>query len=373
MKYFDDELQRIKESKLYRHINRVEKVVNSTIVIGDKRYINFGSNNYLGMATHRDVIKKGQEVLEEFGSNICSAQTLCGYSRYHRTLSDKLRKLFGVEETLLFSSGYLANLSILQVFPKEETEIYMDIYNHRSLIDGARLAGIKLFFYKHQNYEQLKKLLNRSKSPYKIVATDTVFSMEGDIANILELLKIQQEYGTFLILDDAHGFLVLENHIFDYFKVNITSLKKFIYVATFSKAIGCLGGFVLGEIVVLELIKNKVGTFLFDTALPPHICAMSEKAIDIVLNNKKYTKKLKENINFLNKRFNTNQDTPIFIKKYADIERLNTVYQNLLENGIYVPAIKPPTVPKGGGRLRISLSAQHHIKHLENLVKCLSH
>lgn len=366
-------LQKIKDSKLYRELNVVEKRDDAIIYINGERYINFGSNDYLGISKNKEVVEEGARVLKEFGSNICSAQTLCGYSIYHRSLSDTLKKLFDVEEVLLFSSGYLANLSILQVFPKEETEVFMDIYNHRSLIDSARLAGVKLFFYRHQDFEQLKKLLSTSKAKYRIIATDTVFSMGGDTVDLPQLLQIQKDYETFLLLDDAHGFLVLRYHIFDHFKICVRTLTNFIYVATLSKSSGNLGGFALGEKVVLELVRNTAGTFLFDTALPPHICAMAQKAINIALTNPMIFENLYNNISFFNKAFNIQQKTPIFIRKYSDIERLNTVYKNLLKNGIYIPAIRPPTVPKGESRLRISLSALHTFEQLEKVIKCLNY
>lgn len=365
------ELQKIIDSKLYRKLSIVSKSYGSIITISGKKYINFGSNDYMGISKNKNVIGIGNKVLKEFGSNICSAQTLCGYSKYHENLCKKLHDIFNVQDTLLFSSGYLANLAIFQTFPKEETEVFMDVYNHRSLIDGTRLSGVKLFFYKHLNYEQLEKLLKLSKAQYKIIATDSVFSMEGTIANIPELLRIQDEYKTFLVVDDAHGFLVLKNHILNYFNINVDSLRNFIYVATFSKAAGNLGGFTLGEKVILELIKNKAGTFLFDTALPPHICAMIVEALNIILKNKKYINRLYDNIDFLNSNLGTNQKLPIFIRKYSDIDRLNSINHNLLENGIYVPVIRPPTVPKGESRLRISVSASHTKEQLKKLIKYL--
>ncbi len=365
------ELQKIIDSKLYRTLNIVSKKSRATIFIDGKKYINFGSNDYLGISMNKHILETGKKVLEEFGSNICSAQTLCGYSKYHENLSKKLKSIFNVENVLLFSSGYMANLSVFSVFPKEETEIFMDIYNHRSLIDGARLAGAKLFFYKYLNYEHLRKLLKLSKSKYKIIATDSVFSMEGTIADIPELLKIQEEYETFLVVDDAHGFLVLKNHIFDHFNINISALRNLVYIATLSKATGNLGGFALGDKVVLELIKNKTGTFLFDTALPPHICAMSEKAVDIILKEKKYIDNLHNNINFLNANLGRKGRSPIFIIKCPDIDRLNDINYNLLKNGIYVPAIRPPTVPQGESRLRISVCANHTKAHLRKLIQYL--
>ncbi|MFN7181309.1 MAG: aminotransferase class I/II-fold pyridoxal phosphate-dependent enzyme [Planctomycetota bacterium] len=370
--YLNERLKKIIENGLYRKLNVVEESTSNTIFINRKEYINFGSNDYFGISKNYEVIQEGKEVLEEFGSNICSAQTLCGYSIYHKNLAELLKNIFNVEMVNLFSSGYLANLSIFQVFPNNDTEVFIDIYSHRSLIDGARVAGVKLFFYRHLDYGMLRKLLLRSRARYKIIVSDSVFSMEATMVDLKEILKIKEENGAYLILDDAHGFMVLNNSIFDYYDVRIKDVENVIYIGTFSKAVGCLGGFLAGTELLLELIKNRASTFLFDTSLPPHICAMAKKALEILLREKGFLYVLQTNIEFINKMLNMNQKVPIFIKKFRNIKELNTAYEYLMENGLYVPAIKPPTVDEEHSRLRISLSASHTHEQLKKLVNCLN-
>ncbi len=369
--YFDKQLEKIIEGNLYRKLNVIEKNTPTAIFIDGKEYVNFGSNDYFGISKNHKVIQKGMEVLEQFGSNICSAQTLCGYSIHHKNLSSTVGNILGIENVLIFSSGYLANLSIFQIFLKGETDIFMDIYSHRSLIDSARLAGMNLFFYKHLDYGMLRRLISRSRAKYKIIATDSVFSMEGTIVDLKEIARIKEENGAYLIIDDAHGFMVLNNNIFNYFDIKMSNIDNIIYIATFSKSTGCLGGFLAGKKVLLELIKNKSSTFLFDTSLPPYICAMANKALEILTQDGSYYNKLRENIYFLNRNLGMNQSVPIFIKKYKSIDELDIIYTYLLENNIYVPAIKPPTVPEHQCKLRISVSALHTKEQLSNLSQCL--
>jgi 8-amino-7-oxononanoate synthase len=364
MDYFNDKLNQIKKEGIYRTLKTVEEYDGRIIKFDNKQYINFGSNNYFNISSHPKVIEVGKQALEEFGGNICSAQTLCGFTYHHKNLSEKLKEVLKAEEVALFSSGYLANLAIFQIFPKEECEIFMDIYSHRSLIDAARLSGIKLYFYKHLNYNQLETLLSRSNAKYKVIATDSVFSMEATLVNLKQLLKIKEEFNAFLLIDDAHGFIVLKNSIFDYF-------TNLIYIATMSKALGNLGGFVASTKVIIDILRSKASTFLFDTALPPNIAAMSYQALEILLKETEYITKLANNIHLLNRLLNFNQVIPIFIKKFPTIEQLNRVFQKLLEDGIYVPAIRYPTVPKDESRLRISLTASHTQKDLEKLATLL--
>ncbi|WP_457566917.1 8-amino-7-oxononanoate synthase [Desulfurobacterium sp.] len=364
----DRTLEELKKHNLYRKLKTIERAEGVYVYINGKRFVNFSSNDYLSLAFDKRLAENHKKCLERWGSGSSAARLVTGNFTVHEELEKKLAKMKKTEAALLFTCGYMANLGILSSLLGNGDAIFSDELNHASLIDGCRLSKAKVFIYKHRDVDHLEELLKTNRSEFKTAAivTDSIFSMDGDIAPLDKLLKLAEDYNTYLIVDDAHATGVIGNSSFDFFDIKPT--EKTIIMGTLGKAIGTFGAFVASTSRMKEFFVNRARTFIFTTAIPPHIACMTIKNLQEI---KSRMNKLQENIELLSKLTGIKSQTAIFPLIVGDSGRTLQLSEKLFEKGFIIPAIRPPTVPEGTARLRITVAAGHTAEDIKNLSDAL--
>lgn len=348
------------------------------ILMEGRELINFASNDYLGLANHPEVKDSARDSMDIFGFGSGASRLLGGGSVLHRNLEEKVARFKGSEAALVLSSGYSANTGIIPALAGEGDLLLSDERNHASIIDGCRLSRTETLVYHHRDTAHLEKLM--ASSPLNtghryVIVTDTVFSMDGDIAPLYRLCEICLKHGALLYLDDAHGTGVLGEGKGALAHFDILPEPWIIQMGTFSKALGSYGSFVAGSREVIDWIANTSRSLIFSTALPSCVAAASSKAIDLVENTPELLRRLWDNRNLAfallkGKGYDTGEsETPIIPLKMKSIEDALHLSQRLYEAGIYVPAIRPPTVKEP--RLRITVTAAHSKEDIGFLVETL--
>ncbi len=339
--------------------------------------LSFCSNDYLGLANHPALIEALQEGIAQAGAGSGASHLITGHHELHHALEQKLAGFTGLPAALYFSSGYMANLGVVAALMHRGDAIFADKLNHASLNDAAVLSRADFHRYQHNDLAHLERLLGASKAPRKLVLADAVFSMDGDIAPVPELLDLCERHDAWLMLDDAHGFGVLGEQgqgILGHFAVQS---PRIIYMATLGKAAGVSGAFVAAEPVVIDYLVQHARTYIYTTSTPPAFAKAVIAAIDVIKNDAARRMHLHTLITYLKSNLQLGRwqlmqsDTaiqPVLVGSNEDAIKLS---EYLLTQGILVPAIRPPTVPKDTARLRISLSAAHGIADVERLIKAL--
>jgi glycine C-acetyltransferase/8-amino-7-oxononanoate synthase len=372
--FITDELEKIKEQGLFRSLKGIDEVKGSRIKIDGKKLINFCSNNYLGLANNPRVTKKASEVLKKFGAGSGASRLVSGNLRVHEELEHRIAKFEGAEAAIIFPTGYMANIGTIQALVGAGDAVVIDRLNHASIIDGARLSGAKMLVYAHRDMDQLEKVLKSASGlKKKLIVTDYVFSMDGDLAPLDEMVNIAKRNNAMLMIDTAHSTGVME------LKVQDARLKTdIIIMGTLSKAIGSLGGFIAGSGQLIEYLRNKARAFIYTTALPPAVAAASIASFDIIENDDSLRKKLWKNVEYLKKKLeplglNTldskTQIVPIMI---GDARKTMEASNYLYLSGIFLSAIRPPTVPQGTSRLRLTVTAMHTKEDIDLLIEKLA-
>jgi 8-amino-7-oxononanoate synthase len=359
---FSKKISSLKQQHLYRSRKVVNGAQDTQIVIDGKSLINFCSNDYLSLANHPQVKEAFKQGVNEYGVGSGASHLVSGHSRAHHELEEALAEYTGQERALLFSTGYSANLGIFSALKDDLDWVLQDKLNHASLIDGNQLIGLPVQRYLHNDIASLEKKAEKQAGQGMIV-TDTVFSMDGDQANIDNLQKISKKTNAILMQDDAHGFGVFEPNI----------PKNSIYMATLGKAAGTMGAFVAGNEDFIEFLIQKSRPYIYTTAIAPAICVATLKSLDLIKQGEQLDKLL-VNIDFF-RNFSTALNLPISNSHSAiqpliigDSEKALSISQKLFDQGFYVSAIRAPTVPKGTERLRITLSANHTQNQIEQLL-----
>ncbi len=339
--------------------------------------LSFCSNDYLGLANHPALIAAMQKAIATAGVGSGASHLVTGHHQMHHALEQTLAGFVGLPAALCFSSGYMANLGVVTAMIRRGDAIFADKLNHASLNDAAVLARADLHRYQHNDLVQLEGQLSASKAPRKLVLADAVFSMDGDMAPVPELLALCERYDAWLMLDDAHGFGVLGEQgqgALSHFGVKS---PRIIYMATLGKAAGVSGAFVAAEQIVIDYLLQQARTYIYTTATPPALAATTLAAIDVMRFDSARRTHLHTLIAYLKEHLHLDRwqlmpsDTaiqPVLVGGNEDAVRLS---EHLLTKGILVPAIRPPTVPKDTARLRISLSAAHSIADVQRLVDVL--
>jgi len=372
---FSKQLKSLKEENLFREIKNRTSPQGPRITIGGEEYINFSSNDYLGLANHPDLIRASQRAMEKFGFGSGASRLLCGGSSLHEELEKKTAKFKGTESALIFNSGYAANTGIIPAIAGEGDAIFSDELNHASIIDGCRLSRAKTYVYKHKDTEQLERFLKMSDGKQKIVVTDSVFSMDGDIAPLKRIHEICKEHNAILYIDDAHATGVLGNGKGALSYLGIKPYPWIIQMGTFSKALGTFGAFVTGSKDTIDWIINTARSFIFSTALPPCVIGASIASLDLVEKNSSLIDRLWANRDKTVKGMSklgynlTDSETPIIPLKSETVEDALEMSRYLFKKGIVVPAIRPPTVKEP--RIRITVTAAHTDEDIEKLIKAL--
>ncbi|MDP3482173.1 MAG: 8-amino-7-oxononanoate synthase [Sulfuricella sp.] len=373
-----DELKDLEAAGLRRRRRVLESSQGARIVVDGREYLSFCSNDYLGLANHPALIGAAQSAAARYGVGAGASHLVSGHSVLHHELEAALAAFTGLPAALLFSTGYMANLGIVTALAGRDDEIFADKLNHASLNDAVLLSRAKFTRYPHLDLVALEKRLAASRAKRKLVVTDAVFSMDGDIAPVPELLALCERHDALLVLDDAHGFGVLGTGgrgILEHF--GITS-ERIVYMATLGKAAGVFGAFVAGPAELMDYLVQRARSYIYTTATPPLLSAALSESLRLIEGEVWRRERLRQLIAGLRQGLKLRRwrlmdsTTPIQPVIIGANQETLAVSEALRERGIWVPAIRPPTVPKGEARLRISLSAAHTLEDVAHLAAALN-
>jgi len=373
------ELEQLRQLALYRVRRVIEGAHGAEITVNGRTCINFCSNDYLGLAADPRVAQAARDALAAGGTGSGAAALISGYNREHRALEEELAAFLGRPRALLFSSGWAANLGVIRALGGREDSIVADELNHASLIDGGRLSGAQYLRVHHADLNAYAIALAAADGEHRLVVTDSVFSMDGDLAPLAPLAQMCAARGATLMVDDAHGFGVLgpqgEGAVH---AAGLGVADVPIYVATLGKSLGCSGAFVAGSEALIEFLIQRARTWVFSTAPPPAIAAAARRALRIVQEEPERRVRLADNV----RRFRegaaqlgvplSDSQTPIQPLLMGEEQRALDLSQYLFERGHWVAAIRPPTVPAGTSRLRITFSAAHTATQIDALLDHLA-
>jgi len=348
------------------------------MVIDGQHVIGFCSNDYLGLANHPDVKTAFIRGVEAYGAGSGAAHLINGHSRAHHALEEELAAFTGYARALLFSTGYMANLGLAQALVGKGDTVLEDRLNHASLLDGGLLSGARLMRYQHNNVNDLEHKLGSRTGGDKLVMSDGVFSMDGDSAEIAALANACRRQDAMLMIDDAHGFGVLSEHgRGSPEQQGVDRNDVTIYMATLGKALGTAGAFVAGSQELIETLIQKARTYIYTTASPPAVAEATRASLKLVESQPQLRERLDDNIRYFRNCCNqlgvelTDSQTAIQPVIVGDTRAAVDTSEQLFARGILITAIRPPTVPEGTARLRITLSAAHRHAHIDKLVSAL--
>ncbi|GAX59778.1 8-amino-7-oxononanoate synthase [Candidatus Scalindua japonica] len=379
MKYISDELNRIKQSGLYRELKVVDNSQGTHIEINGKMFLSFCSNNYLGLANNPTVIKAVKDAVEEYGWGAGASRLVSGNMKLHELLEDEISRFKGKEAALVFPTGYMANLGAISTMVAGGDLVICDKLNHASIIDGCRLSGADFRVYAHCNMEKLENIFRKSaKYNRKLIVTDSVFSMDGDLAPLPDIINIAEKYKAMVMVDEAHATGVFGESgrgVVEHFDLN---KEVDIVMGTLSKAIGSLGGYVTGEIDLINYLRNKARSFMYTTALPPAVCAASLAGLRLIQKDQSIRESLWHNVHYIKDKLRSmdlnmiSSESPIIPILAGDAQRAVDMSTALFKSGILVPAIRPPTVPANSSRLRMTVMSTHTKEDIDRLLDALS-
>jgi 8-amino-7-oxononanoate synthase len=365
---------------LRRHRRTLDSAQSAHVVVDGKKYIAFCSNDYLGLANHPALIAAVQAGAAHYGVGAGASHLVLGHARAHEQLETALAAFVNLPRALLFSTGYMANLGIITALMGREDAVFADRLNHASLNDACLLSRAQFKRYAHNDMVQLEKLLVATKARRKLIVADAVFSMDGDLAPVPELLALAERYDAWMLLDDAHGFGVLGAGGRGVLEHVAIANPRVIYMATLGKAAGVSGAFVAGDATLIETLMQRARTYIYTTAMPPLLACAVSKSLELIAAGAPLRKQLAENIIQL-KQILTNElparwrlmpsITAIQPLVIGDNHAALALAEKLAARGVLVPAIRPPTVPPGTARLRISLSAAHTADDVRALCEAL--
>lgn len=366
-------LYNIRANNLYREIRYLSKPQEKYTVIDNKEVLLMSSNNYLGLANNEEIKEEAIQAIKNYGVGSGGSRLTTGSYDVHKKLEEKIAKFKESEDCLIFNNGYMANVGVISSICDENYTIFSDELNHASIIDGCRLSKAKTIVYKHNDMKDLVKKVKSKNTEYGIIVTDSVFSMDGDIANLKEIINIAKSNNLIIIVDDAHATGVIGKNgkgSCEYFNTKDIDIT----IGTLSKAIGSEGGFVCARSEIIEFLRSKSRSFIFSTALPPAVIAASIKSIEIIEENPQLISKLNDNVEYFCKKlrgigFEVKSDTPIVPITIGDEKTAVEFSNKLLEEGIFIPAIRYPTVKKGEARLRATLMATHSFYDIDTVIE----
>jgi len=371
LQFIDDELNRLKETGLYNTIRTISEELSSTTIVNGKKVLDMCTNNYLGLANKTELKQAAKEMIDKYGVGPAAVRTIAGTTDKHLELEKKLAEFKHVEATIHLQSGFCANLGVIPTLVGEEDLIFSDELNHASIIDGCRLSKAQIIRFNHADPKDLENKLIENKNCRKLVITDGVFSMDGDIAPLPELTEVAKKYGCMIYVDDAHGEGVLGKNgagIVDHFKLHgIVDVE----VGTLSKAFGIVGGFAAGSSMLIEYLKQKVRPFLFSSSVTLADVGAAICAVDILKSSSNLVEKLWENAKYFQSKMKEagfdigKTQTPITPVMLGDVKLARNFSAKLFEKGIFAQSIGYPTVPIGKARIRVMVHALHSKDELD--------
>ncbi|MGZ8227163.1 MAG: 8-amino-7-oxononanoate synthase [Methylococcaceae bacterium] len=371
-------LETLKQQNLYRSRRIIDSPQGIHLQLNGKRVINFCSNDYLGLANHPAVVQAFRNAADNYGVGSGSAHLICGHSSAHHALEEELAAFTGRERALLFSTGYMANVGVINALVGRGDTVFEDRLNHASLLDGGLSSGAKFKRYAHADAAHLNTLLAQATGN-KLIVTDGVFSMDGDFAPLPALAQTAKNHNAWLMVDDAHGLGVIGPQgggLLEYYGLGQDDVQ--VLMGTLGKGFGTFGAFVAGSEVLIETLIQSARTYIYTTALPPAIAEATRASLHIIMTESWRRDKL----NALVTRFRsgaeqlglrlTPSSSPIQPILVGESDRAVAISQTLLNDGFLISAIRPPTVPPGSARLRVTFSALHEEQHIDQLLKALS-
>ena len=379
---FDDRLAEglaaLDRETLRRRRRVLDSPQGARVRVDGRDLANFSSNDYLGLAADPRLADAVRRSLDDYGVGAGASPLVSGHLRAHEEAEARFAAFCGLPRAILFGSGYAANMGILTVLAGPDAEVFGDRLNHACLHDGARLSRAAYTRHPHGDIEALERALAASRAPVKVVATDAVFSMDGDVAPLPRILALCERHDAWLVVDDAHGIGVLGERgrgSLEHFGI---ASPRIVYMATLGKALGGYGAFVAGAPDAIEWLLQRARTYVFSTALPPMMAAAASAALEILEHDRALVARLRARIAEFRAACAeaavpvTHSDTAIHPVIVGDAARAVEVSARLLARGFLVPAIRPPTVPQGTSRLRVSLSAAHERADVERLARALA-
>lgn len=371
--WLERSLNQLEEDRLLRELRPLEPVSAVHVRANGEPVTLFSSNDYLGLSDHPDV-RRAAESAATGGLGPRGSPLICGYSEAHRRLETELSELERTEETLLCPTGFAANLAVVSALSTPETAIFSDETNHASIIDGCRLAkrkGAELRVYANGDVADLERKLAESNAARKIVVTDSVFSMDGELAPLDDIVEVKERHDALLVIDEAHGTLVFGESgagVSEHFGVTD---EIDVNVGTLSKAFGTLGGFISTSSKMKKWLLNRGRSYIYSTAAPIPVVEAASKALDVAQSETEIRERLWRHVGRLESEVGRNLDSPIVPIVVGTESEALRASARLLERGIHCTAIRPPTVPPGTARLRVTLSAAHTDDDIERLLASL--
>jgi len=372
-------LEQRKIDNLYRYRRTVESAQAPQVIIDGKPYLAFCSNDYLGLANHSEVISAFRTAANEFGVGSGASHLVNGHSRYHQQLEDALAEFTGRPRALLFSTGYMANLGAVNALVGKGDAVFEDRLNHASLLDAGLLSGARFQRYLHNDPASLATKLQRSEARRKLVVTDGIFSMDGDQAPLLELSQVTQAQSGWLMVDDAHGFGCLGSSGGGCIEqLGLTLEQVPVLVGTLGKGFGTAGAFVAGSEVLIETLIQQARSYIYTTAMPPAVAAATLASLRLIQQGDQLRQHLAQLIAQFRQGARQlglalmDSQTPIQPIKVGSSAQALELSAALEQRGIFVTAIRPPTVPEGSARLRVTLSAAHTAEQVDQLLQALA-
>ncbi|MFP7329795.1 glycine C-acetyltransferase [Bacillus subtilis] len=360
------ELDSMKENHTWQDIKQLESMQGPSVTVNHQKVIQLSSNNYLGFTSHPRLINAAQEAVQQYGAGTGSVRTIAGTFTMHQELEKKLAAFKKTEAALVFQSGFTTNQGVLSSILSKEDIVISDELNHASIIDGIRLTKADKKVYQHVNMSDLERVLRKSMNyRMRLIVTDGVFSMDGNIAPLPDIVELAEKYDAFVMVDDAHASGVLGEN--GRGTVNHFGLdgRVHIQVGTLSKAIGVLGGYAAGSKVLIDYLRHKGRPFLFSTSHPPAVTAACMEAIDVLLEEPEHMERLWENTAYFKAMLVkmgltlTKSETPILPILIGDEGMAKQFSDQLLSHGVFAQSIVFPTVAKGKARIRMIITAEH--------------
>jgi 8-amino-7-oxononanoate synthase len=370
------DLDKTRAEGLYRTLRNVTSAQGPRIQLDGREYLNFSSNDYLALANDPVLKQAGVDAMEKYGVGAGSSRLVSGNLQPYEDLERRLAAFKAKEAAVVFSSGYAANVGTITALVGERDAVILDKLDHASIIDGARQSGATIRVYPHKNLKRLEAILQQSGSFRRtLIVTETVFSMDGDLAPLAEIVELKEKHGAWLMIDEAHATGLYAKNRRGLAEAAGVEDKIEVTLGTLSKAVGCLGGFVVGSQVLIDFLRNRARSLIYSTALPPAVCAAAAAAVDFIMSEDGHQRRdqlwrnvsqMKNGLSALGIQNESRSPiTPIII---GDEAATMEISRRLYERGIFVPAIRFPTVPKGKARLRVTVTAAHEQPDIEQFL-----
>jgi 8-amino-7-oxononanoate synthase len=378
MEFIQEELQKLRKEGLLRTLRTVESPQGKEITIAGRPYLSFCSTNYLGLANDPRVKEAAAKAIEKYGWGTGSSRLISGTTRLHREMEERFARFHGAESCISFATGYMANLGTIAALVGPGDAVIVDRLDHASIIDGCRLSRARLLVYRHGDAASLENVLSGAQGfNRKLIVTDSVFSMDGDLSPLPDLVTLARHYDAMVMVDEAHAVGVMGDTGRGAVEYYGLEGQVDVLMGPLSKAFGGVGGYVVGSEALITFLQNKCRSFIYTTAPPAAACAAAVEALNIVEKEPQRREKLRENVQYLKRGLaakkveTTNSASQIVAVMIGEAEKALALSRKLFKKNVLIPAIRPPTVPKGTSRLRIMVTSEHEKEDIDRLLNLL--